>query len=309
MAYGSNRIESPNQILRRDTNRREETIPDRDAAAQESAAVIQQFCQANGQMLLPIVQLIESASQVVQNVIHEVQIQTLETIFMVSAEQIAGTRTPGKSSGEIRWHGSQKGRVKLADREVRVKRPRLRHKTEGEVKIPAYEKLRQDRGLEQHMLGALLRGISTREYDQVLPKMTETAGVSRSSVSRQAIEPSVEQLQALREKRWDSTEILVIYIDGQRFGGHHILSAVGVDSGDRVWRDRERRCGETPAHASARSGFANGPHLSVRHRRSQSAALGHRRSIRRGAAHPALQESQKCATCWTNCRKTHKARR
>jgi len=198
-------------------------------AAKESAAVVEQFCQANGQILLPIVQLIESASQVVQNVIHEIQIQTLETIFTLSAEQIAGARTPGKPSGEIRWHGSQRGRVKLADREVKVKRPRLRHKTEGEVKIPAYEKLRQDRGLQEHMLGALMRGISTREYDEMLPKMAETVGVSRSSVSRQAVEASAEQLQALREKRWDSTEILVIYIDGQRFGAQHILSAVGVD--------------------------------------------------------------------------------
>jgi len=198
-------------------------------AAKESAAVVEQFCQANGQILLPLVQLIESASQVVQDVIHEIQIQTLETIFTLSAEQIAGTRTPGKPSGEIRWHGSQRGRVKLADREVKIKRPRLRHKTEGEVKVPAYEKLRQDRGLEAHMLGALMRGISTREYDEVLPKMAETVGVSRSSVSRQAIEASAEQLKSLREKHWDSTEILVIYIDGQRFGAHHILSAVGVD--------------------------------------------------------------------------------
>ena len=79
------------------------------------------------------------------------------------------------------------------------------------------------------MLGALLRGVSTREYDEVLPQMAETVGVSRSSVSRQAIEASAEQLQALREKRWDTVEILVIYIDGQRFGAHHILSAVGVD--------------------------------------------------------------------------------
>jgi len=202
-------------------------------AAKESASVVQQFCQANGQILLPIVQLIESASQVVESVIHEVQIRTLETILQVSAEQIAGARTPGKPSGDIRWHGSQRGRVKLADREVQLKRPRLRHKTEGEVKIPAYEKLRQDRGLETHMLGALLRGISTREYDEVLPKMAETVGVSRSSVSRQAIEASAEQLKTLREKRWDGTEILVIYIDGQRFGAHHILSAVGVDRDGR----------------------------------------------------------------------------
>lgn len=198
-------------------------------AAKEAAAVVEQFCQSNGQVLLPIVNLIQSASEVVENVIHEIQIHTLETIFILSAEQIAGTRTPGKSSGEIRWHGSQPGKIKMADREVKVKRPRLRHKTDGEVKIPAYEKLRQDRGLQQHMLGALLRGVSTREYDEVLPKMAETVGVSRSSVSRQAIEASAEQLKSLREKRWDTTEILVIYIDGQRFGAHHILSAVGVD--------------------------------------------------------------------------------
>ena len=198
-------------------------------AAKGSAAVVEQFFQANGQILMPIVNLIESASQVVQGVIHEIQIQTLETIFSLSAEQIAGARTPGKASGEIRWHGSQRGKIKLADREVKVRRPRLRHKTEGEVKIPAYEKLRQDRCLQQHMLGALMRGISTREYDEVLPEMAETVGVSRSSVSRQAVEASAEQLQRLRERRWDTPEILVIYIDGQRFGTHHILSAVGVD--------------------------------------------------------------------------------
>jgi putative transposase len=132
-------------------------------------------------------------------------------------------------SPTIRYHGSQSGRVQLEDRKLRVKRPRLRHKTEGEVKIPAYEQLRQDRGLGQHLLGALLRGVSTREYQEVLPQMAETAGVSRSAISRKAIEASVEQLQQLQERRWEDVDILVIYIDGQRFAEHHIVSAVGVD--------------------------------------------------------------------------------
>lgn len=199
-------------------------------AARESAAVIEQFCQANGQMLLPIVNLIQSASQVVETVIHELGQQTLEVILMLSAEQVAGARTPGKASGDIRHHGTQPGRILLADRKVQVKRPRLRHKTEGEVKVPAYETLRQDRGLSQHMLGALMRGVSTREYQEVLPQMAATVGVSKSAISRQAIEASVEQLQQLQERRWEKVEILVIYIDGQRFAEHHILSAVGVDA-------------------------------------------------------------------------------
>lgn len=199
-------------------------------AARESAAVIEQFCQTNGQILLPIVNLIQNASQVVETVIHEIGHQMLEQLLVLSAEQVAGARTPGKASGDIRHHGSQAGCVQLADRKVKVKRPRLRHKTEGEVKVPAYEMLRQDRGLGQHMLGALLRGVSTREYQEVLPQMAETVGVSRSAISRKAVEASAEQLKQLQERRWENVEILVIYIDGQRFGDHHILSAVGVDA-------------------------------------------------------------------------------
>lgn len=198
-------------------------------AARESAAVIEQFCQTNGQILLPIVNLIQNASQVVEHVMHEIGHQMLEQILVLSAEQVAGARTPGKAKGDIRYHGSQAGCVQLADRKLKVKRPRLRHKIEGEVKVPAYERLREDRGLGQHMLGALLRGVSTREYQEVLPQMAQTVGVSRSAISRKAVEASVEQLQQLQERRWEKVEILVIYIDGQRFGGHHILSAVGVD--------------------------------------------------------------------------------
>ena len=202
-------------------------------AERESASVIQQFCQANGQILLPIVEMIQSASEVVTSVIHELGRQTLETILVLSAEQVAGAKTPGKASGDIRWHGAQPGHVQLADRKVQVKRPRLRHKTEGEVKVPAYEALRDDARTGQHMLNALMRGLSTRQYNDVLPAMAATVGVSRSAVSRQAAEASAEQLKQLRERRWDEVEILIVYIDGQRFGEHHILSAVGVDTSGR----------------------------------------------------------------------------
>jgi hypothetical protein len=112
-------------------------------AARESTAVIEQFCRANGQILLPILNLIENASQAAETVIHEIGQQTLEQFLILSAEQVAGPRTPGKTSGSIRYHGSQPGRVQLTDRKLKVKRPRLRHKTEGEVKVPAYEMLRQ----------------------------------------------------------------------------------------------------------------------------------------------------------------------
>ena len=92
----------------------------------------------------------------------------------------------------------------LADRQIQVKRPRLRHKQEGEVPVPAYESL-QENGAARHsaMMGALLRGVSTRQYEEVLPEMADTVGVSRSAISRQAIEGSAEQLRHLQERRWE----------------------------------------------------------------------------------------------------------
>src|SRR3954463_13123813 len=212
---------------------------------------MEEFAKANGQILLPLVELMTQARLAVDEVIDSIGRQTIETILSLSAEQIAGPRTPGKSSGDIRWHGSQPGRVSLADRQIKVKRPRLRHKKAGEVRVPAYESLQENSATAQRMMGALLRGVSTREYAEVLPAMAETAGVSRSSVSRQAIEGSVEQLRQLRERRWNKADLLVIYIDGQRFGDHHVISGVGIDrEGSKHNRDgshRERSCGEESA--------------------------------------------------------------
>lgn len=194
-----------------------------------SEEALTKFTQANGQFLLPLVELISEARLAVDDVIHELGRKTIETILDLSAQEVAGARAPGKARGQVRWHGSQPGRVMLRDRQVQVRRPRLRRKGAGEVKVPAYEALRENPATAEAMLGKLLRGVSTREYKDVLPAMAATVGISRSSVSRQAMEGSEQQLRELHERRWDAVNLLVIYVDGQRFGDHHVLSAVGVD--------------------------------------------------------------------------------
>ncbi len=85
-------------------------------AARASVAFIEPFCQTNGQILLPIVNLIHNASQVVKTVIYEIGHQMLEQSLVLSADQVAGVRTPARFSGAIRYHGSQPGCVHLADR-------------------------------------------------------------------------------------------------------------------------------------------------------------------------------------------------
>jgi transposase-like protein len=72
-------------------------------------------------------------------------------------------------------------------------------------------------------------GVSTRNYDRVIPEMAETVGVSKSAVSREFVEASEAELKALCERRFDDVEILIVYIDGVVMAEHHVIVAVGVD--------------------------------------------------------------------------------
>jgi transposase-like protein len=90
--------------------------------------------------------------------------------------------------------------------------------------------LRQDGRLGERMLDTLMAGVSTRNYERLVPEMAETCGVSKSQVSRKSIEASEEAWKALVERRFDNLDILVVYPDGIIFGDHHVIVAVGVDA-------------------------------------------------------------------------------
>ena len=187
----------------------------------------------NGQALLPMLELIEQSQAAVDELIDVLGRATVEAVLRLSAERMAGPPHPGKKGGAVGWHGREQGTICLKERKVRVKRPRLRKKGEkegGEVPVPAYEAMRADGKLGSRMLEILLRGVSTRQYGKVLPEMAETVGVSRSSVSREAIEASEAELKRLCERRLDELDLLILYVDGVVFGEHHVLGAMGVDT-------------------------------------------------------------------------------
>lgn len=190
------------------------------------------FLASEGQLLLPMLDLITEAELAVDELIDVMGRATIEAILLMSAAEVAGERHPGRKAGEVRRHGSQGGVAPLAERKLRVRRPRLRGKGSGvgaEVPIPAYEAMQGNPRLGRRMLEILMAGVSTRKYKQVLPRMAETVGVSKSSVSRQFVEASEESMRALCERRFEDKDILIVYLDGLVFGSVHVVVALGVD--------------------------------------------------------------------------------
>ena len=103
----------------------------------------------------------------------------------------------------------------------------------GEVEIPAYTALQADQRLADRMLELVLRGVSTRKYETVLPAMADQVGVSKSEVSRETIEAGTRVLKELVERDLSELDVLVVYLDGIVFGDYHVLAAVGVDADGR----------------------------------------------------------------------------
>jgi transposase-like protein len=195
---------------------------------------IAEFLSKDGQLLLPFLELICNTEQAVDELIDVVGKAAIEAVLMLSARQIAGPKQPGKAKGDIGWHGRQKGVVSLSQRKLRIEKPRLRKKGKGagnEVTIPAYEAMAANSRLGSRILEILMKGVSTRKYEQILPEMAQTVGVSKSQLSREFIAASEQQLKALCERTFDDKDILVVYIDGIRFGDCHVIVAIGVDSG------------------------------------------------------------------------------
>lgn len=190
----------------------------------------------DGQLILPLLELLNTAETAIDDLIDVMGRATIEAILVMSAAEVAGPRQQGKKTDrDVVYHGSQQGRVKLKDRQVQVQKPRLRRRKPaegqpGEVEIPAYATMNAGgERLAARMLEILIGGVSTRRYASVITEMADTVGVSKSQVSRTTIEAGADVLKALAEKTFHNLELLAVWIDGIQLGQWHVVCAVGVD--------------------------------------------------------------------------------
>ena len=84
-----------------------------------------EYLTRNGQFLLPMVELIEASRMAIDELIEVLGRASIEAVWQLSAQSVAGEKQQGRKKEEIGWHGSQRGSIHLSDRKVRVRKPRL----------------------------------------------------------------------------------------------------------------------------------------------------------------------------------------
>jgi len=148
-------------------------IMNKDWAALQS----QPLLMANPRAALPLLSMIGNAQLSIEDMLGRMSRQFVEQLLMMAAESVAGPKHPGRSTGEVRWHGSQGGLINMGASKLKVTRPRLRGPA-GEVVLPGYAGLAGNDELSRRIADILTCNVSTRKYARVMYQCADEMGIS-----------------------------------------------------------------------------------------------------------------------------------
>src|SRR5262249_21961461 len=78
--------------------------------------------------------------------------------------------------------GSDPGTIRVAHQRVLVRKPRLKDSDGKEVPLQSYQGLRKSDLLTARVLDCMIRGLSTRDYGDLVDEISGGLGLSKSSV-------------------------------------------------------------------------------------------------------------------------------
>jgi putative transposase len=131
-------------------------------------------------------------------------------------------------------HGHDAGEVTLGGRRVGIERPRVRTADgEREVALVTYRHFADRDPLSRGVLEQMLAGVSTRRFARTREPVGEDVlaaerSASKSAVSREFVERTREQLDALMRRRLDDVRLAVLMLDGIELKGRTNVVALGI---------------------------------------------------------------------------------
>lgn len=168
----------------------------------------------------------------IRSTLRGVTLKLVEDLFREEVEALSGKPWSRKDTNGNRVYrgGSEQGRVRLEGQQIAVTRPRLRRgRPAREVPLRSYEALQSYDLLDEEVQRKMMRGVSTREYGELLDELEGGLGLPRSLVSKAFARGSQKALDQINGRDLGSYGVFVtLMVDGQQFAGTHIMIALGI---------------------------------------------------------------------------------
>lgn len=190
------------------------------------------------QMLLPLVAGLLQTKQDMMSFIWNVGHGAVDAVFKAEADAILGPSNKRKDGRELYRWGTVKAEFPLGGRRVTMPCPRVRRRGDSaigrggrEVRLPSVEQFRATDPLPERVLGQILLGVSTRNYEtslEPLPKQFDGHGVKKSSASRHLVSITRKKLKEEFTRPLDEVELAAMMIDGVVIAGQSAVLALGI---------------------------------------------------------------------------------
>jgi len=158
-----------------------------------------------------------------KNSVLEMAIDLLEQ----DMERLCGKPFGRKFEGMSHRGGSEKTSLLCDGAQYSLRRPRARN-ADDEIELPSLSKLRDRDLLDSQMQSRMVRGVSTRNYEDVISGFVEKTGISKSSVSRAFKRSSKKDLEDINSSDLSQLRFVAILIDDTNIDGRMFVVAVGI---------------------------------------------------------------------------------
>jgi transposase-like protein len=173
-------------------------------------------------------QIEEQIREELRTRMHASMLEVVYELFEEEKEQLCGKPWARKERGQGRRGGTERGSIYLEGHRVPVTYPRVVN-GKGSRALGTYQALRSYDLLDREVQTKLMRGVSTRDYSQVITKIVEGTGLGKDTVSRAFIRASKRSLEEINGRDLSKHQFVAIFIDGIGFGGDTTLViAMGV---------------------------------------------------------------------------------
>jgi len=134
-----------------------------------------------------------------------------------------------------RW-GFNPGSVKVGSERIRIAVPRVHDRQSNSKRsLESYEQLRCLEAFDDSLMRAVLLGLSMRDYRAVVSHLLDSFGMSRSKVSQEFIERSMQKLEEFENRRLEGHDFVALFIDGKQLAKEQIIIVLGVTlSGEKI---------------------------------------------------------------------------
>ena len=176
-------------------------------------------------LMVPVAELVSAARKGVEALSEEIGLAVMEMVVDEERSQLAD----GPERKGHRW-GSQPGYVVWGGKKLRFPNKRVQGFNEKAIPLESYKNFQED---NEKALGDMMRGVSTREYEEGVRGFLRGYGIKRSSTSRRFIYATSKKLEELMSRDLSELDITTVFIDGIGFAKNLLVVALGVDSQGR----------------------------------------------------------------------------